>query len=100
MIPPITTIATMANRRPAFDSEVSIAIRPAPARTGDDAWPFAPRRVDVGWFGVASAVRNLVERSCELVEGFGAEHAPHFVGRDRRAVADRAAIAQPQQPRP
>ena len=51
-----------------------------------------------GGAGVAPAVRDGLERARQLVERLRAEHAAHLVGRDRRPVPDRAAVAEAQQP--
>ena len=76
---------------------ISSAVRSL-ARARDDARPLAARGVEIGWHRVAAAVRDRLERARQLVERLGAERTAHLVGRDRRPVADRAAVAEAEQP--
>ena len=94
----------MPNRRPvgrragAAASATVSRRRRSRSRRATTRGPLAPRGFDVGWRRVAAAVRDGLERARQLVERLRAEHAPHLVRRDRRPVADRATVAEAQQP--
>ena len=104
MSPPTTITTAIPNRRAGGRTRRSRRVAATVSRPSALPRPSTTRGhsrrggVDVGRLGVAAAVRDRLERARELVERSRPEHPAHLVGGDRRPVADRAAVAEPQQP--